>query len=377
MPTTAKALKKTASDITGLVNNQARRSAALGFAVRPAIASSYIYPSTNTINLRPAPGSIRPARRNFHSGGAHPTRGFFSRFRSKTTEIPAAGVDTANLPATPSHPLVRDPRYLAHPIPVAWSTSICNTGEPIFLFDKSEEILPPAPVIPAALVPAPTIPAAPTKSKYPTAEELNLIFATAAWSTSLATCGDVYTHLWYLNKSDECDSPSAPISESNPTSTTMASDEDYSTFLDKASSDTKSARSVSAQSHTNKKQHTTVTTSSVPGPLKDIKATYTSDADEPFEPVSLTRNNNRALTADEVCELIGAKGGAVSEIGIKDFDPQGQYESVLQAVEGAVEGKSMKAFKVDMNGARCEYWVLGLAKDGGHVVGVKALAVES
>ena len=64
----------------------------------------------------------------------------------------------------------------------------------------------------------------------------------------------------------------------------MASDEDYGNFLDKANQDTGSSK-ASAQS-TSKPSTKSVDTE-VPNSLQKVEQYYTSEADEPFEPVSL------------------------------------------------------------------------------------------
>lgn len=77
--------------------------------------------------------------------------------------------------------------------------------------------------------------------------------------------------------------PSAPLYPSR-VKTQMASDEDYGNFLDKANQDTGSSK-ASAQS-TSKPSTKSVDTE-VPNSLQKVEQYYTSEADEPFEPVSL------------------------------------------------------------------------------------------
>ncbi len=73
------------------------------------------------------------------------------------------------------------------------------------------------------------------------------------------------------------------INQSRLTVTIMASDEDYAAFLDKANQDT-GAIKASTQSGT---AVTQVVNTDVPEALQKVEAYYVSDADEPFEPVSL------------------------------------------------------------------------------------------
>jgi hypothetical protein len=64
------------------------------------------------------------------------------------------------------------------------------------------------------------------------------------------------------------------------------SDADYASFLDKANQD--SGGDASAQQQSDKKSYGTKSVNtSVPSALQNVKEVYTSDADEPFEPVSL------------------------------------------------------------------------------------------
>lgn len=73
--------------------------------------------------------------------------------------------------------------------------------------------------------------------------------------------------------------------------------------------------------------------------------------------------------------MIGHKG-EVSTIGAKEFDPRGEYKNVMGAVEEAGDGKA-RVYRVQMGKSRVEYWVVGLDKEEGRVVGLKVLAVES
>lgn len=61
------------------------------------------------------------------------------------------------------------------------------------------------------------------------------------------------------------------------------SDDAYSSFLDKASQDT----GASKASTTSKSASTKSVDTEVPATLQSIEQYYTSEADEPFEPVSL------------------------------------------------------------------------------------------
>lgn len=69
-----------------------------------------------------------------------------------------------------------------------------------------------------------------------------------------------------------------------PPARNMSSDADYASFLDKANQDTGAAQQ---QSSSKKSFSTKSVDTAVPKALQQVEEYYTSDADEPFEPVSL------------------------------------------------------------------------------------------
>lgn len=83
-------------------------------------------------------------------------------------------------------------------------------------------------------------------------------------------------------------------------------------------------------------------------------------------------------TVVEFAELIGH--GNPSSAGIEimdplDWDRQGQYTNVIEAVREATKGHDVRVYKVPKDSTRVEYWVISMLD--GRAVGVKALAVES
>lgn len=68
----------------------------------------------------------------------------------------------------------------------------------------------------------------------------------------------------------------------------MSSDDAYGSFLEQANQDT----GASNVSTTSKKATTKAVDTEVPVKLQKIKQYYTSEADEPFEPVSLKWGGN-------------------------------------------------------------------------------------
>jgi hypothetical protein len=62
-----------------------------------------------------------------------------------------------------------------------------------------------------------------------------------------------------------------------------------------------------------------------------------------------------------------------------DWDRNGQYADIVDAVREAGQGNDVRVYKVVRDGVRAEYWVVtteGKGK-GAKLVGAKALAVES
>lgn len=78
---------------------------------------------------------------------------------------------------------------------------------------------------------------------------------------------------------------------------------------------------------------------------------------------------------DDLKKLIGTNAD-VETLSEKEFDPQGQYKNVIDAVKKA-GNCGVKVFKFTHTETRSEYYVVSIDKEGGKIVGMKALAVES
>ncbi|TEY74830.1 hypothetical protein BOTCAL_0069g00270 [Botryotinia calthae] len=161
----------------------------------------------------------------------------------------------------------------------------------------------------------------------------------------------------------------------------MGSDEDYMAFLDKANEDPSAGTSKATSN--NKKAEFKTMDDDVDVPSVLVRATkdawYTSDADEPFVVVALKCEGGMP-TEETFAKLIAhpAPADAAEEIQIMDigeWDPQGQYKQIVQAVRDASKGSDVRVYRVSGEGARVEYWVVGV--EGGRLVGAKALSVES
>ncbi|PHH85539.1 hypothetical protein CDD83_278 [Cordyceps sp. RAO-2017] len=164
----------------------------------------------------------------------------------------------------------------------------------------------------------------------------------------------------------------------------MASDEDYMAFLDKANKD---AGEGDARAQQQQKPGRAVFKAvddegAVPQVLRDVaaKSVYTSEADEPFEAVSLKWDGDEDGLPDEVefAKLIRHWDADKAEVEIMDpleWDARGQYTDVIQAVRQAGRGSDVRVYRVARDETRAEYWLV--TRDRGRIVGVKALGVES
>lgn len=159
----------------------------------------------------------------------------------------------------------------------------------------------------------------------------------------------------------------------------MASDEDYASFLDKVNEDPNkgTAKTQSSGKIQLKAVDEGVT---VPAGLKKATkdAFYVSDADEPFEPVVLKHSGKSLPNEITFAKLVNhpsPKDAGVSIMDIGEWDSQGQYKDIVDAVRKETKGSDIRVYRIERDGARVEYFVVGL--ESGKLVGVKALAIES
>jgi hypothetical protein len=78
------------------------------------------------------------------------------------------------------------------------------------------------------------------------------------------------------------------------------------------------------------------------------------------------------LSIDDLKKLIGSDN--VEEVTSTSFESQ--YKKVIDAVKQAGNG-TVKIFRVELEGARAEYYAITVDEKEGRIVGLKALAVES
>ncbi|KAG7103359.1 hypothetical protein HYQ44_017447 [Verticillium longisporum] len=170
------------------------------------------------------------------------------------------------------------------------------------------------------------------------------------------------------------------------TSRTMGSDEDYMAFLDKANEDPSAGRAKPTSApgggaQLKAQDNGVEVPEAIAAQLKGGDKIYVSEADEPFEGVALSWSKR---LPDEVqfAELVEHPEPKEAEVEILDpfdWDSEGIYKELIEAVREASKGNDVRVYKISRGGARFEYWVLTALGEGkaGRLVGAKALSVES
>ncbi|KAI0425708.1 hypothetical protein F5Y09DRAFT_321080 [Xylaria sp. FL1042] len=167
--------------------------------------------------------------------------------------------------------------------------------------------------------------------------------------------------------------------------TRMASDEDYMAFLDKANRDPNEGY-AKPQSNSKGEFKATDDDAKIPPAIQQATkdAFYVSDADEPFVPVCLAWDEGGKGLPDEeeLATLIHHPDPSNADIQIQDpadWDTQGQYKAILDAVSKAGKGNDVRVYRVAKGGVKVEYWVLTTDGKGAgaRLIGAKALAIES
>jgi hypothetical protein len=164
----------------------------------------------------------------------------------------------------------------------------------------------------------------------------------------------------------------------------MSDDASYSSFLDQANQDTGLSPLNSGPQSAPAPKPESSSSSDVPSVLQNVRATYTSDTDSPFEAVSFDYDGTELPSAQEFEKLVARESkdsgpARAEELSVKDFDPRGEYDDLVKTVEGLVEHRKVKVYRVGRGKTRAEYFVVGLAggKEGGRILGVRAEAVET
>lgn len=167
----------------------------------------------------------------------------------------------------------------------------------------------------------------------------------------------------------------------------MASDEDYMAFLNKANQDAEEGQAAAASSAQSAGQQRAFKTqdegSALPKSIADVlkDAFYVSEADEPFKGVSLKWKGEGGLPDEvEFAKLIqhwDAENAQVDIMDPVDWDSNGQYANIIDAVSEATRGNDVRVYRVARDLTRAEYWVISRDDKEDRIVGVKALGVES
>ncbi|RDA83631.1 hypothetical protein CP532_2838 [Ophiocordyceps camponoti-leonardi (nom. inval.)] len=140
----------------------------------------------------------------------------------------------------------------------------------------------------------------------------------------------------------------------------MASDEDYMAFLDKANKDLGDGQAAAAAAEAQRSGGDKFSFkavdegSAVPATIRDVckKEVYVSDADEPFEEVSLKWTGEGGLPDEvEFAKLIQHWEVASAKIEIMDptdWDPKGRYSAVVEAIREASRGNDVRVYRVQL-----------------------------
>ncbi|RPA97122.1 hypothetical protein L873DRAFT_1691741 [Choiromyces venosus 120613-1] len=159
-------------------------------------------------------------------------------------------------------------------------------------------------------------------------------------------------------------------------------DAEYAAFLEKSNKDySKPSGGVSASTKASEEVVKTSVPKEVHPAIKALKGrTYTSDADEEFQPVSLKYEGDGLPSEEEFAKVLDAPNNSeIKAMEVSYWDMHNDYEDVRDAVVAIAGGNAslMKVYRVSGRGARAEYYILGLAKENKVLEGVKVLAVES
>ena len=116
----------------------------------------------------------------------------------------------------------------------------------------------------------------------------------------------------------------------------------------------------------------------------------------PSAAVGTVQSSSTQVSSRELALALGVAEGAVSKLSVQEWDPRQEYRDVVGAVsdwlrQGSTAAAAAAAtgdgagavaiFAVQGQGARVEYFVVGLLRggepDGHRIVGTRVLAVES
>merc|ERR1711939_197839 len=164
---------------------------------------------------------------------------------------------------------------------------------------------------------------------------------------------------------------STTTSTSTTTPAKMATDEDYMSFLDKANKDpSEGTAKTQGSANGNGKMEFKATEKGVKVP-EVIEKVLGKGVAFKLEGKGLPDE----ATFAKLINHPKPKEADVQIMDVGEWDTQGQYKDLVEATREAVKGSDVRVYRVAKDGSRAEYWLVGV--EGGNLVGVKALAVES
>ncbi|KAG5923250.1 hypothetical protein E4U42_005016 [Claviceps africana] len=162
----------------------------------------------------------------------------------------------------------------------------------------------------------------------------------------------------------------------------MADDAEYAAFLDKANRDLSEGEALGKTHEARGTAVFKATDAGTQAPEGIRKAcadaVFVTEADEPFQEVSLKWDGDGLPDQAEFANLIQHWDADAAEISIldpMDWDSQGRYVELVDAVREATMGNDVRVYRVVRDKTRCEYWLV--SREEGRLVGAKALGVES
>ncbi|OAA43827.1 hypothetical protein NOR_04402 [Metarhizium rileyi] len=170
------------------------------------------------------------------------------------------------------------------------------------------------------------------------------------------------------------------VSSAQASGASMASDQEYMAFLDKANQDLDDGKALTAKQSKKPAFKTMDEGSQPPKVIRDAcqGAVFVTDADEPFEEVSLKWSGDGLPDETEFAKLIKHWDADKADISIMDpvdWDSEGRYAKLIEAVREATKGNDVRVYSVTRDKTRTEYWLVSREEE--RIVGVKALGVES
>ena len=205
-----------------------------------------------------------------------------------------------------------------------------------------------------------------------TLEQLAAVTAASSIATSTSPVNTGYPLADALpDDSQPTESSATSPAQLRTPDTTMASDSDYTAFLERANEPSSAAAQTSAPSSG---AGTQSLAAAAPAALVHAAKDrfYTSESDEEFTALAFPCAvlDERAVAA----AAASAHESEVQELSVRDFDPRGEYADLVRRV-GEVSGGAARVFRVQQGRSGCEYWIVAQQEE--RAVGVKVKAVET